>query len=127
MHFQTKTGTRYGHFYWTRLSLKSWCQVLQVNLNAVWTLTRDTGAHMLSTLASTSELSPKPHKKIINIASLLSFQGGLTVPAYAAAKHGVVGVVSRAFVVLIAHSIDAISQTKSFSNEWSSKGININW
>ena len=85
-------------------------KVLQVNLNAVWTLARDIGRHMLSTEGRTD------HAKIINIASLLSFQGrflgfrsfksaelggdinvligGLTVPAYAAAKHGVVGMVS---------------------------------
>lgn len=45
---------------------------------------------------------------IINIASLLSFQGGLTVPAYAAAKGGVAQL------------------TKALSNEWASKGINVN-
>lgn len=41
-----------------------------------------------------SDSSSLPRGKIINIASLLSYQGGLTVPAYAAAKHGVLGVVS---------------------------------
>lgn len=46
--------------------------------------------------------------KIINVASLLSFQGGFTVPAYAAAKHGVLGL------------------GKALSNEWASKGINVN-
>jgi 2-deoxy-D-gluconate 3-dehydrogenase len=45
---------------------------------------------------------------IINVASLVSFQGGLTVPAYAAAKGGVAQL------------------TKALSNEWSSKGINVN-
>lgn len=45
---------------------------------------------------------------IINIASLVSFQGGLTVPAYAAAKGGVAQL------------------TKALSNEWASKGINVN-
>lgn len=45
---------------------------------------------------------------IINVASLVSFQGGLTVPAYAAAKGGVAQL------------------TKAFSNEWASQGINVN-
>jgi len=56
----------------------------------------------------TEENSALGRGKIINIASLLSFQGGLTVPAYAAAKHGVLGM------------------TKGLSNEWSAKGINVN-
>ena len=74
------------------LLLLSVCvKVLQVNLNAVWTITRDTGAHMLSTLAAAS--GPQPHKKIINLASLLSFQGGFTVPAYAASKLAFLGIV----------------------------------
>jgi 2-deoxy-D-gluconate 3-dehydrogenase len=45
---------------------------------------------------------------VVNIASLLSFQGGIRVPSYTAAKHGVVGV------------------TKLLANEWASKGINVN-
>jgi 2-dehydro-3-deoxy-D-gluconate 5-dehydrogenase len=80
-------------------------QVIQVNLNAVFTLCRDVGAHML-----TLEPSPVTGRKgsIINYASLLSFQGGLTVPAYAASK-------------------GAVAQlTKSFANEWSAKGITVN-
>ena len=52
---------------------------------------------------------PEGHRgSIINVASLVSFQGGLTVPAYAAAKGGVAQV------------------TKALSNEWASKGINVN-
>jgi 2-deoxy-D-gluconate 3-dehydrogenase len=46
--------------------------------------------------------------KIVNIASLLSFQGGITVPSYAAAKGGVAQL------------------TKALANEWSSKGVNVN-
>lgn len=46
--------------------------------------------------------------KIINIASLNSFQGGLTIPAYAAAKHGVLGL------------------TRALANEWAAKNINVN-
>jgi 2-deoxy-D-gluconate 3-dehydrogenase len=80
-------------------------QVIQVNLNSVFTLCRDVGAHML-------ELEPSPvtgrRGSIINFASLLTFQGGLTVPAYAASK-GAVG-----------------QLTKSFANEWTSRGITVN-
>ncbi|KAL5499212.1 hypothetical protein ACEPAH_1730 [Sanghuangporus vaninii] len=85
-----------------------WEEVLQVNLNTVWTLCRDVGHHILERRESAGDPSTAPRGKIINIASLLSFQGGFTVPAYAAAKHGVLGI------------------TKAFSNEWSSKGINVN-
>ncbi len=46
--------------------------------------------------------------KIVNIASLLSFQGGIRVPSYTASKHGVAGI------------------TKALCNEWASKGINVN-
>lgn len=80
-------------------------QVLQVNLTAVFTLCRDIGAHMLSSPTS----SPSARKgAIINIASLLSFQGGITVPAYAASKGGVAQL------------------TKALSNEWAGRGINVN-
>jgi 2-deoxy-D-gluconate 3-dehydrogenase len=41
-----------------------------------------------------ADSNPRGRGKIINVASLVSFQGGLTVPAYAAAKHGVLGLVS---------------------------------
>ncbi|KAJ7130824.1 NAD-binding protein [Mycena crocata] len=84
---------------------EDWNEVLQVNLNAVWTLARDCGRHMLVTRG----IGSMAHRaKIINVASLLSYQGGMTVPAYAAAKHGVLGLI------------------KALSNEWSAKGINVN-
>jgi 2-dehydro-3-deoxy-D-gluconate 5-dehydrogenase len=81
-----------------------WNEVLQVNLNAVFTLCRDVGAHMLSR---------KPDQygrrgSMINIASLLTFQGGINVPAYAASKGGVGQL------------------TKALSNQWSKEGINVN-
>ncbi|ODA78271.1 hypothetical protein RJ55_05652 [Drechmeria coniospora] len=80
-------------------------EVMQVNLHAVFTLTRDLGAHMLS-------LAPSPTTgrcgSVIHVASLLTFQGGLTVPAYAASK-GAVG-----------------QLTKAFSNEWASRGVTVN-
>ncbi|KAL8286479.1 hypothetical protein RQP46_004496 [Phenoliferia psychrophenolica] len=91
-----------------------WDDVMSVNLNAVWILARDFGRHMLSSrggingeVAPTTP-NPRGRGKIINIASLCTFQGGLTVPAYAAAKHGVAGM------------------SKALSNEWSPKGINVN-
>lgn len=78
-----------------------WNDVLQVNLNAVWTLCRDFGAYMLT--------RPGPRRgNIINVASLVSFQGGLNVPAYAAAKGGVAQL------------------TKALSNQWSGQGVNVN-
>lgn len=80
-------------------------QVIQVNLNSVFTLTRDVGAHML-----TLEPSPVTGRRgsVINYASLLSFQGGFTVPAYAASK-------------------GAVAQlTKSFANEWTAKSVTVN-
>ncbi|KAI5118829.1 hypothetical protein M0805_009407 [Coniferiporia weirii] len=85
-----------------------WQEVLQVNLSTVWTLSRDVGYHILARRERLGTAAAVSRGKIINIASLLSFQGGFTVPAYAAAKHGVLGT------------------TKALSNEWSSKGINVN-
>lgn len=82
-----------------------WNEVIQVNLNTVFTLCRDIGAHILD-LASSSVTGRRG--SIINFASLLTFQGGLTVPAYAASK-GAVG-----------------QLTKSLANEWTSKGITVN-
>ncbi|KAJ5935057.1 hypothetical protein N7466_004604 [Penicillium verhagenii] len=79
-------------------------QVIQVNLTTVFTLCRDVGAYMLGRTPNRSG----QRGSIINVASLVSFQGGLTVPAYAAAKGGVAQL------------------TKALSNEWSSKGINVN-
>ena len=76
-----------------------------MNLTAVFTLCREVGAHMLTNRPNS--VSGK-RGSIINIASLLSFQGGITVPAYAASKGGVAQL------------------TKSFSNEWAGKGINVN-
>ncbi|KAK5019063.1 hypothetical protein LTR16_001518 [Cryomyces antarcticus] len=81
-----------------------WNEVLQVNLTTVFTLCRDVGAHMLT---HTPDASGR-RGSIINIASLLSFQGGITVPAYAASKGGVAQL------------------TKALSNEWAGKGITVN-
>ncbi|KAK0717233.1 hypothetical protein B0T26DRAFT_647097 [Lasiosphaeria miniovina] len=80
-------------------------EVIQVNLNSVFALCRDVGAHML-----TLDASPVTGRRgsIVNFASLLTFQGGLTVPAYAASK-GAVG-----------------QLTKSFANEWTARGVTVN-
>ena len=79
-------------------SMEDWQKVLDVNLTSVFRLTQLAGQHMLA----------QGSGKIINIASLLTFQGGITVPSYAAAKGGVGQL------------------TKAFANEWASKGINVN-
>lgn len=79
-------------------SAKDWTDVLEVNLNAVFRLCQAVGRRMLA----------QGSGKIINIASLLSFQGGVLVPSYAAAK-------------------GAVAQlTKALANEWAGKGINVN-
>jgi 2-deoxy-D-gluconate 3-dehydrogenase len=79
-------------------SAEDWAQVLEVNLNAVFRLSQLAGRRMLA----------QGNGKIVNIASLLSFQGGVFVPAYAASK-------------------GAVAQlTKALANEWAPKGINVN-
>ncbi|PYH47373.1 2-deoxy-D-gluconate 3-dehydrogenase [Aspergillus saccharolyticus JOP 1030-1] len=81
-----------------------WDAVLQTNLTTVFTLSRDVGRYMLTR-------EPDSHGQrgaIINVASLVSFQGGLTVPAYAAAKGGVAQL------------------TKALSNEWAARGVRVN-
>ncbi|KAF6767629.1 Short-chain dehydrogenase/reductase SDR [Kalmanozyma brasiliensis GHG001] len=75
-----------------------WDEVLNVNLKAVWLLSQAAGRHMV----------PRRSGKIINFGSLLTFQGGLTVPAYASAK-GAVG-----------------QLTKALSNEWSKHNVQVN-
>ncbi|MEY4935326.1 MAG: hypothetical protein RIS64_1685 [Bacteroidota bacterium] len=75
-----------------------WDTVINVNLNAQFILTRDIGKRMIE----------RGSGKIIFTASLLTFQGGITVPGYAASK-GAVG-----------------SLIKAFANEWASKGVNVN-
>jgi 2-deoxy-D-gluconate 3-dehydrogenase len=78
---------------------EDWTTVLQVNLNSVWKLSQCAGR------AFTIE---KRSGKIVNIASLLAFQGGITVPAYAASK-------------------GAVAQlTKALANEWAASGVNVN-
>ncbi len=79
-------------------SEEDWNAVIGTDLTSVFRLTQHAGKHMLA----------QGSGKIINIASLLTFQGGIRVPSYAAAK-GAVG-----------------QLTKAFANEWAAKGINVN-
>lgn len=77
---------------------EDWSAVIDTNLTGVFQFCRAIGGKMID----------QGHGKIVNIASLLSFQGGITVPAYAASKGGV-------------------SQlTKALANEWASLGVQVN-
>ena len=77
---------------------EDWHAVIDVNLHGTFRMCRAAGRHMLASGGG----------KIINIASLLSFQGGLNVPAYAASKSAIAGL------------------TRELSNEWAAKGICVN-
>ncbi|MDW7675678.1 MAG: glucose 1-dehydrogenase [Bacillota bacterium] len=79
-------------------SEENWDIVLDVNLKAVWLLCQQAGRYMVKQKSG----------KIINIASLLSFQGGINVPAYAASKGGVGQL------------------TKALANEWAPHNVNVN-
>ncbi len=82
----------------TEYSEEDWATVIEVNLSSVFRLAQLAGRHMIE----------RGGGKILNIASLLSFQGGVTVPAYAASKGGVAQL------------------TKALANEWAARGINVN-
>lgn len=75
-----------------------WNRVMNVNVNAVFALCQEVGNQMIKNGGG----------KIINIASLLSFQGGINVPGYTTSKHAVAGL------------------TKALANEWASKNIQVN-
>lgn len=77
---------------------EDWHDVIRVNQDAMFFLCQQAGRQMIK----------QGSGKIINVASLLTFQGGTTVPGYAASKHAVAGL------------------TKALANEWASKGINVN-
>jgi 2-deoxy-D-gluconate 3-dehydrogenase len=78
---------------------EDWATVIEVNLSSVFRLSRLVGKRMIQNNGG---------GKIVNIASLLSFQGGITVPAYAASKGGVAQL------------------TKALANEWAKHNINVN-
>lgn len=75
-----------------------WDTIIETNLNAQFLLAREFGREMVA----------RGSGKIIFTASLLSFQGGITVPGYAASKHGIAGL------------------TKALANEWAGHGVNVN-
>jgi 2-deoxy-D-gluconate 3-dehydrogenase len=79
-------------------SWEDWNAVLETNLSSVFRLSQLAGKQMLA----------RGSGKIVNIASMLTFQGGVFVPSYAAAKGGVGQL------------------TKAFANEWASRGVNVN-
>ena len=79
-------------------SFADWRAVMAVNLDAVWLLSQ----------AAARRMTPRSQGRIINIASILSFQGGIRVPGYAAAKHAIAGL------------------TKALANEWTPRGITVN-
>jgi 2-deoxy-D-gluconate 3-dehydrogenase len=78
--------------------LEQYLNLLEVHLNATFDLSQQASHHMLA----------RGRGKIINIGSVMSYEGGLNIPAYAAAKHGIAGL------------------TKSLAVAWSSRGINVN-
>jgi 2-deoxy-D-gluconate 3-dehydrogenase len=78
--------------------MQDWNRIIETNLTSVFQISQACGQPMIAKGSGT----------IINIASLLSFQGGLNVPAYTASKHGVAGV------------------TKALANEWGSCGVTVN-
>lgn len=79
-------------------NVNEWNRVMDVNINSVFTLCQTIGNQMIE----------KKSGKIINIASLLSFQGGINVPSYTASKHAIAGL------------------TKALANEWASQGVHVN-
>ena len=79
-------------------SEKDWDDVMNVNIKGAFFMAQAVGRHMIANGGG----------KIINIASMLSFQGGIRVPSYTASKSGIAGI------------------TRLLANEWASKNININ-
>ncbi len=75
-----------------------WDKTIDINLSAQFVLSREIGQAMIS----------REQGKIIFTASLLSFQGGITVPGYTASKHAIAGL------------------TKALANEWAAKGVQVN-
>ena len=95
-----------------------------MNLNTVFTLCRDVGAYML-----TREPNGDTNHRgsIINIASLVSFQGGLNVPAYAAVSVPIVSFGSYGRSNNRFQAKGGVAQlTKALSNQWAAQGINVN-
>ena len=79
-------------------SAAEWDAVVDLSMRSVFLLCRRAGREMIA----------RGRGKIINVGSVLSFQGGYTVPAYAASRHGLVGL------------------TRALANEWAARGVNVN-
>ena len=79
-------------------TIEEWEQVLRTNLDATFVLSQRLGRRMVERRGG----------KIINVASLLAFSGGINVPGYTASKHAVAGI------------------TKALANEWARHGVNVN-
>ncbi|WP_426131033.1 2-dehydro-3-deoxy-D-gluconate 5-dehydrogenase KduD [Pararhizobium sp. PWRC1-1] len=77
---------------------EDWDAVMNINLKTAFFLTQAAAHHMLE----------KGRGKVINIASMLSFQGGIRIPSYTASKSGIAGL------------------TKLLACEWAAKGVNVN-
>ena len=82
---------------------EDWDAVVDTNLKSVFFLSQAAGRHMIANREASGQRG-----KIINIASMLSFQGGIRVPSYTASKSGVAGL------------------TKLLACEWAAKGVNVN-
>ncbi len=79
-------------------SEKDWDDVMNVNIKSAFFMSQAVGRHFIANGGG----------KIINIASMLSFQGGIRVPSYTASKSGIAGI------------------TRLLANEWASRNINVN-
>lgn len=80
------------------MEFDAWRQLMTIDLDAAWLLCQAAGRRFLSAGSG----------KIVNVGSVLSFQGGIRVAAYASAKHALVGM------------------TQALANEWAGKGVNVN-
>jgi 2-deoxy-D-gluconate 3-dehydrogenase len=88
-------------------SEKDWDDVIRVNLTAPFFLSQAVAKWWVQG-GGRDKATPTDRLRIVNIASMLSFQGGILIPPYTAAKHGLAGI------------------TKALANEWSSQRINVN-
>ncbi|HZV38910.1 MAG TPA: 2-dehydro-3-deoxy-D-gluconate 5-dehydrogenase KduD [Pseudoxanthomonas sp.] len=79
-------------------SEKDWDDVMNVNIKSAFFMSQAAGRHFIA----------QGHGKIVNIASMLSFQGGIRVPSYTASKSGIAGI------------------TRLLANEWAIQGVNVN-
>jgi 2-deoxy-D-gluconate 3-dehydrogenase len=89
-------------------SEEDWDAVMDVNLKALFFTTQAFAREIIAKAGHGDAGRPNKLGAVVNIASLLSFQGGIRVPSYTASKHGVSGL------------------TKLLANEWATKGINVN-